>query len=125
LKIYGKDWKKVEKFIGSRSGAQIRSHAQKFFINVERTKGMDIDQYIKQAQREFLSLQDKRETKAISKCHTPKEIFEEDKLPETGMITPAGPTPHDNKSQLISERRRRLSTNFDDNSFDITVAMPD
>ena len=27
LKLYGKDWKKVEKFIGTRSGAQIRSHA--------------------------------------------------------------------------------------------------
>jgi SHAQKYF class myb-like DNA-binding protein len=27
LKIFGKDWKKVEKFIGTRSGAQIRSHA--------------------------------------------------------------------------------------------------
>jgi hypothetical protein len=27
LKLYGKDWKKVEDFIGTRTGAQIRSHA--------------------------------------------------------------------------------------------------
>lgn len=46
LQLFGKDWKKVEKYIGSRSGAQIRSHAQKFFINIEKTKKMDIDQYI-------------------------------------------------------------------------------
>jgi hypothetical protein len=27
LKLFGKDWKKVEDFIGTRTGAQIRSHA--------------------------------------------------------------------------------------------------
>lgn len=27
LRYYGKDWKRVEKFIGTRSGAQVRSHA--------------------------------------------------------------------------------------------------
>lgn len=50
LKLYGKDWKNVEKFIGTRSGAQIRSHAQKFFINIEKTRGIDIDDYIKELQ---------------------------------------------------------------------------
>jgi SHAQKYF class myb-like DNA-binding protein len=32
LNLYGKNWKKVEEHVGSRSGAQIRSHAQKYFI---------------------------------------------------------------------------------------------
>lgn len=50
LHIHGKDWKKVEQHIKTRSGAQIRSHAQKFFMNVQRSKGMDIDQYIKHIQ---------------------------------------------------------------------------
>lgn len=27
MRIYGKDWKRVEMHIGTRSGAQIRSHA--------------------------------------------------------------------------------------------------
>lgn len=27
LSLFGRDWKKVEKYIGTRSGAQIRSHA--------------------------------------------------------------------------------------------------
>ena len=31
LRLYGKEWKKVENHIKTRSGAQIRSHAQKFF----------------------------------------------------------------------------------------------
>lgn len=36
LKKYGKNWKKVEGFIGTRTGTQIRSHAQKFFNRIKR-----------------------------------------------------------------------------------------
>ena len=36
LKIYGKNWKKVEGFIGTRTGTQIRSHAQKFFNRIRK-----------------------------------------------------------------------------------------
>ena len=36
LQIYGKNWKKVEEFVGTRNGAQIRSHAQKFFNRLEK-----------------------------------------------------------------------------------------
>ena len=36
LKLYGKNWKKVEEHVGTRTGAQIRSHAQKFFNRLER-----------------------------------------------------------------------------------------
>ncbi|EAR97461.1 Myb-like DNA-binding domain, shaqkyf class protein (macronuclear) [Tetrahymena thermophila SB210] len=36
LSLYGKNWKKVEEHVGSRTGAQIRSHAQKFFNKLER-----------------------------------------------------------------------------------------
>lgn len=84
LKIYGKDWKKVERFIGTRSGAQIRSHAQKFFINVEKTKKMDIDQYINYVQSlpiGMTSIQQKRDqkTQAKSKQQTPKQTKEDEK----------------------------------------------
>ena len=31
LNLYGKNWKEVERFIGTRSASQARSHAQKYF----------------------------------------------------------------------------------------------
>ena len=31
LKMYGKNWKKIEQYVSTRTGAQVRSHAQKFF----------------------------------------------------------------------------------------------
>lgn len=33
---YGKDWKKVEQYVKTRTGSQIRSHAQKFFTKLEK-----------------------------------------------------------------------------------------
>ncbi len=34
LELFGKDWKKIENHVITRSGAQIRSHAQKYFIKI-------------------------------------------------------------------------------------------
>jgi SHAQKYF class myb-like DNA-binding protein len=31
LKLYGKNWNQIQKYIGSRTCPQTRSHAQKFF----------------------------------------------------------------------------------------------
>lgn len=36
LTKYGKDWKKIEEILKSRDGAQIRSHAQKFFLRMTK-----------------------------------------------------------------------------------------
>ena len=33
---HGKDWKKVEEVVGTRSGSQVRSHAQKFFNRLQK-----------------------------------------------------------------------------------------
>lgn len=36
LQLYGKDWKKIEGLIGSRSCSQVRSHAQKYFLKLKK-----------------------------------------------------------------------------------------
>ena len=36
IRLYGKDWKKIEEHIGTRSCSQIRSHAQKYFLRLEK-----------------------------------------------------------------------------------------
>ena len=38
LEIYGRDWKKIESLVGSRTGPQIRSHAQKYFNKITKDK---------------------------------------------------------------------------------------
>ena len=35
---YGKDWKKIVQVVGTRSSNQIRSHAQKYFIKLDKKK---------------------------------------------------------------------------------------
>ena len=37
LQLYGRNWKKIEEIIGTRSGSQIRSHAQKFFLKTRKS----------------------------------------------------------------------------------------
>eukprot|EP00826_Nyctotherus_ovalis_P023019 TRINITY_DN1772_c0_g1_i13.p1 TRINITY_DN1772_c0_g1~~TRINITY_DN1772_c0_g1_i13.p1 ORF type:complete len:393 (-),score=83.57 TRINITY_DN1772_c0_g1_i13:55-1233(-) len=38
LKLYGKHWKLVEKHIGTRTGTQVRSHAQKHYLKISSDK---------------------------------------------------------------------------------------
>ncbi|KAL5155332.1 Protein REVEILLE 8 [Glycine soja] len=36
LQLFDRDWKKIEDFVGSKSVIQIRSHAQKYFLKVQK-----------------------------------------------------------------------------------------
>jgi SHAQKYF class myb-like DNA-binding protein len=58
IKVHGKNWKKVEEYVGTRSGAQIRSHAQKFFLKLEKE--------IKTSQKGKGQKEQKRSSKKVS-----------------------------------------------------------
>mmetsp|Transcript_10530 Transcript_10530/g.15770 ORF Transcript_10530/g.15770 Transcript_10530/m.15770 type:complete len:136 (+) Transcript_10530:412-819(+) len=36
LSLYGKDWKRIQKVVGSRSSIQVKSHAQKYFDKISK-----------------------------------------------------------------------------------------
>ena len=40
---YGKNWKKVQKYVGTRSTSQARSHAQKFYFRLKMFKDTNLD----------------------------------------------------------------------------------
>ncbi|GAB2265152.1 Protein REVEILLE 6 [Dionaea muscipula] len=37
LQLFDRDWKKIEAYIGSKTAIQIRSHAQKYFLKVQKS----------------------------------------------------------------------------------------
>jgi len=47
LQQYGKEWKRVQMHVGSRSSTQARSHAQKFFVKLEK-RGQRLDDFLSQ-----------------------------------------------------------------------------
>ena len=85
---YGNDWKLVQKHISTRSSAQARSHAQKFFMKIKRSNilekdfdysknsikclkdvisKMNTDQYLKTIKALNLIVFDKKNKKVLSK----------------------------------------------------------
>ena len=42
LKMFGKNWKRIESVVKTRTGSQIRSHAQKFFNKINEKKKKSI-----------------------------------------------------------------------------------
>lgn len=62
LKIFGREWKKVAQQIPTRTSAQIRSHAQKYFAKVERENSM--------------SFQDQASSSALMPSSYPSPAFE-------------------------------------------------
>ncbi|CAG9317216.1 unnamed protein product [Blepharisma stoltei] len=38
IKLYGKDWKNISEYIGTRTSDQVRSHAQKYYLRIANVK---------------------------------------------------------------------------------------
>lgn len=87
LKIYGKNWKRVESYIGTRTGTQIRSHAQKFFNRIRKEHGAEdpskyvvenmCDERIKQLILEHCGddVSSQNESKEFNSSDTPEVLF--------------------------------------------------
>jgi SHAQKYF class myb-like DNA-binding protein len=71
LKIFGREWKKVAQRIPTRTSAQIRSHAQKYFAKVERD--------------ESISFQDQASSSALMPSSYPSPPF----APVHGHLAPS------------------------------------
>lgn len=54
LKSYGKNWKKVEEHVATRTSTQARSHAQKFFANIMK-RNMTMDSFLENLSLETLN----------------------------------------------------------------------
>jgi SHAQKYF class myb-like DNA-binding protein len=54
LKNYGKNWKKVEELVATRTSTQARSHAQKFFANIIK-HNMTMEQFLENISQDSLN----------------------------------------------------------------------
>lgn len=64
LRKYGKNWKLIEDYVNTRSGSQIRSHAQKFFSRLEKQCGItknDVFKYLDKIGNDLLEFNSENE----------------------------------------------------------------
>ena len=45
LKLYGKEWRRVQQHVETRTSTQARSHAQKFFVKLEKRR-LTLDEFL-------------------------------------------------------------------------------
>ncbi|CDW72485.1 myb-like dna-binding shaqkyf class family protein [Stylonychia lemnae] len=100
IRLFGKDWRKVEDFVETRSGAQIRSHAQKYFIRIQKKlKNSDALDYLNQTE---------------DQCNTTRglELFRQAiSLYEDGSQKDQNEDDDDFTSASTIVKRQKLSTN--------------
>lgn len=73
IKKFGKDWKSVEQYIETRSGSQIRSHAQKFFNRIIKKYEIDKTEVINFIQNSYDSEQSSTSVTPQKKKKTEKD----------------------------------------------------
>jgi SHAQKYF class myb-like DNA-binding protein len=104
LKVYGRKWKKIERYIGSRTSTQIRSHAQKYFIKLGKSKSKSGAAYHESS---LLNAKEK-EPNEVPKRHCPEKSAEEAKTP---FLITIHKTDKQNELKAISQELNELERN--------------
>jgi SHAQKYF class myb-like DNA-binding protein len=76
IKKFGKNWKQVEDFVGTRNGAQIRSHAQKFFNRLQREFNLKFEDLNLQSDKAKLEETLNKMCETSDYVSSPKEMSE-------------------------------------------------
>jgi len=73
LKLFDRDWKQIEKFIGTKTVIQIRSHAQKYFLKVQKNPTSAQEAHIPppRAKRKSTPAQNQSQKKTKEGVHIP------------------------------------------------------
>lgn len=117
VELFGKDWKKIEDLVGTRTGPQIRSHAQKYFNKLKKDSGCSnvSDSTPKNLDSSLslwmcdTSLKKTRSTSITNK----RKLKEEDKLKETrSMLENLNFLKSVESHSDISEKPNMLRSNF-------------
>lgn len=96
LRLYSKDWRAIEEYIGTRTCSQIRSHAQKFFLRLQkqqkemRGQGLaDADQQILNDLESLYKYGDQMPSLTMKHRKKPLDIGEVESMSSSSCVTPA------------------------------------
>lgn len=84
LKLYGKHWKLVEKHVGTRSGTQVRSHAQKYYMKtgIQKVKEEDANQsvvpIVEEGQQRISDVEMSKEEVSVNETINPMQLVVKD-----------------------------------------------
>ena len=88
LKLYGKEWQKVQQHVNTRTSTQARSHAQKFFVKLER-KRLNLEEFLEHLDLEVL----KRDLGLFNGCANSTEYDEDEAFNQARHLSAREDTP--------------------------------
>lgn len=135
LKRYGKEWQKVQQHVSTRTSTQARSHAQKFFVKLDK-KSLTLDEFLKDLdlkeveknllaagndntdydeEREVNIIASKKQRGSVMNIALPSDVEDKKRLDSTQTLKRSRSEVESYKhandgSQLASGHRQRLST---------------
>lgn len=105
LKNHGKNWRKVEEHVQTRTSTQARSHAQKFFANILK-RNMTMEQFLDILSIDTINeLKEKAQTKDAQNYHAHMHDLGDEKKRRKGSAIPDDTIELDNYVIERSNRR--------------------